>query len=103
MTKATTEKGFQQAVVDLSRLLGWRVFYVRDSRGSPSGWPDLTLCRDGVLLFRELKVTARLTIEQEEWGDLLTRAGCSWRVWRPAMWPEIEATLKGQIEIGGVA
>jgi hypothetical protein len=103
MTRATTEKGFQQAVVDLSRLLGWRVFYVRDSRGSPGGWPDLTLCKDRVL-FRELKAErGRLSLDQEQWGELLTRAGMDWAVWRPSDWTLIEATLKGQLEIGGAA
>ncbi len=38
MTLATTEKGFQAACVELARILQWRVFFVRDSRGSPSGW-----------------------------------------------------------------
>jgi hypothetical protein len=103
MTRATTEKAFQQAVVELARLLRWHVYFTRDSRGSPCGWPDLTLCRDGVLLFRELKVAARLTPEQEEWGDVLTRAGCNWAVWRPSDWATIEATLKGQLELGGAA
>jgi VRR-NUC domain len=103
MTRATTEKAFQQSVVDLARLLQWRVFYVRDSRGSPGGWPDLTLCKDR-LLFRELKAErGRLSLEQEAWGELLTRAGCDWAVWRPPDWPAIEATLKGQLELGGAA
>jgi hypothetical protein len=81
------EKSFQQAVVDLARLLQWRVYFTRDSRGSPSGWPDLALCRER-LIFRELKTnTGRLTPEQEQWGDVLTRAGCDWAIWRPSDWP----------------
>jgi hypothetical protein len=100
----STEKAFQQAVVDLAALLGWRFFYVRDSRGSPQGWPDLTLCRGDTLLFRELKTdTGRLASEQEQWGAVLTRAGCDWAVWRPRDWATIEATLKGQLELGGAA
>jgi hypothetical protein len=96
---ATTEKGFQQSVIQLARLLGWRVHFVRNSIGSPGGWPDLTLCKDR-LIFRELKTDrGRLTLEQEEWGDLLTRAGLDWAVWRPSDWPRIEATLKGQLEL----
>jgi hypothetical protein len=98
------ESSFQAGVVKLARLLGWRVMFVRDSRGSPEGWPDLVLCRDATLLFRELKTdTGRLTSEQRAWGDVLQRAGCDWAVWRPSDWTVIEATLKGQIEIGGAA
>ncbi len=97
------EQTFQASVVQLARLLGWRVFYVRDSRGSPAGWPDLTLCRDDRLHFRELKAGGRLTDEQGAWGDVLTRAGCDWAVWEPSDWSQIEATLNGQLAIGGDA
>ena len=92
-----TEKTFQANVVQLARLLGWRVHYVRNSIGSPHGAPDLVLCRDGVLLFRELKTAkGRVTREQNEWGDVLARCGMDWAVWRPSDWSRIEATLKGQ-------
>ena len=96
--RVTREKSFQASVVQLARLLGWRVFYVRNSRGSPGGWPDLVMAKDRVL-YRELKVDGRLTAEQAEWGDVLTRAGCDWRVWTPDDWPEIEAELKGQLAL----
>ena len=91
---AMTEQAFQAAVVELARLLGWRCFYVGDSRRSPHGWPDLTLVRDR-LIFRELKSEkGRLTGEQEEWGRLLAGAGMDWAVWRPGDWPEIERSLR---------
>jgi hypothetical protein len=100
MTRHRLEKSFQASVVELARLLGWRAFYVTDSRGSPPGWPDLTLCRDGVLLFRELKAEkGRLSLEQQEWRDLLLAAGMDWALWRPSDWPRIEAELKGQLPI----
>ena len=93
---AVTQKGFQQAAITLARLFGWRVHYTRDSRG----WPDLVLCRDGVLVFRELKTDrGHLTLEQEEWGDLLTRCGVDWAVWRPSDWARIETTLRGQLSL----
>jgi hypothetical protein len=104
MTRHRLEKSFQASVVELARVLGWRAFYVTDSRGSPPGWPDLTLGRDGVLLFRELKAEkGRLSMEQREWADLLTAAGMDWAVWRPSDWSLIEATLRGQLELGGAA
>jgi hypothetical protein len=97
------EKGFQAGVVHLARLLGWRCFYVRDSRGSPSGWPDLVLAKSETVLFRELKAGGTLTADQADWGEALVAAGLDWQVWTPSDWPTIEATLKGQLELGGAA
>jgi hypothetical protein len=96
------ERSFQAGVIELARTLRWEVFFVADSRGSPRGWPDLVLCRDGVLLFRELKNdNGRLRREQETWGSLLVEAGQDRQVWRPSDWQQIEATLKGQFDLGG--
>lgn len=59
---------------------------------------------DRGVLYRELKSDrGRLSMEQEAWGDLLVRAGCDWAVWRPSDWSQIEAELKGQAQLGGVA
>lgn len=92
------EKAFQAAVVQLARLCRWRVYYDTEPLGSPPGWPDLVLCRDGVLIFRELKTdTGRLSPEQRRWISDLAECGMDVAVWRPADWPRIEATLKGQL------
>jgi hypothetical protein len=100
MIRHRLEKSFQGSVVELARLTGWRAFYVTDWRGSPPGWPDLTLCRDGVLIFRELKgPTGRLSSDQEQWRDLLLAAGMDRALWRPSDWPVIEQTLRGQFEL----
>ena len=97
------EKAFQRGVIDLARLLGWSVFYVRDSRGSPSGWPDLVLVKGPRLLYRELKTdTGRLSRDQLDWGRLLTAAGADYAVWRPSGWELIESTLKGQLALEAV-
>jgi VRR-NUC domain len=104
MTRATSEKSFQSAVVDLAHLLRWRVFYVRDSRGSPGGWPDLVLLRGEIALFRELKVASgRLSPDQHAWGDALTAAGLDYGVWREGDWDSIAAQLRGQLELDGAA
>lgn len=103
---AMTEAEWQQQVVDLARLSGWRVNHHRPTpagRGrtryttatTVTGWPDLTLWRPGALLFRELKTdTGRLTTEQRQVLAELDAAGADVGVWRPADWPEIEATLR---------
>ncbi|HEX3331227.1 MAG TPA: VRR-NUC domain-containing protein [Gaiellales bacterium] len=97
---AVHEKGVQASVVHLARLLGWAVFYVRDSRGSPAGWPDLVLIRDDRLLFRELKTDrGRLSPDQQRCRERLEKTGADVGVWRPADWWTIEATLKGQLDL----
>lgn len=40
------ERDFQAAVMELARLLGWRVYHTWDSRKSEPGFPDLVLVRD---------------------------------------------------------
>jgi len=71
--------------------------------GSGDSWPDLTLCKGDRLLFRELKAGAQVTSEQQAWCDALAAAGQDWTVWRPCDWYVIEATLKGQLGIGGAS
>ena len=50
-----TEAQFQAAVIQYAELKGWMVYHTHDSRGSRPGFPDLTMVRDGVLIFAELK------------------------------------------------
>ena len=101
-----TERQFQQQVVHLAHLHRWRVMHVRPTIGrrggeaawqtatSIAGYPDLTLWRPGQLLLVELKTDrGRLSPAQREVIGSLQDAGVDVRVWRPADWPEIEATL----------
>jgi hypothetical protein len=80
-----TESQLDRAIADICALLNvWR-FHVYDSRRSPSGWPDLALIGRGRIIFRELKTDAgRISETQAKVGELLTQAGQSWDVWRPA-------------------
>jgi hypothetical protein len=99
-----SEGTFQAGVVELGRLLGWRCFYIRDSRGSPPGWPDLVLVKGDRALFRELKAAGgRLSAEQRDWGAALSAAGLDYAVWTPDSWDAITATLKGQLVLGDAA
>jgi len=103
-----SESDFQQAVVELARLCGWRAMHVRRSVGrrrggagwqtttSVVGWPDLFLWhpRSGRVVVAELKSEkGRLTVEQRGVLDELEGCGLDTRVWRPADWPEIEKVL----------
>lgn len=96
---------FQQAVVELARVLGWLVFHtpkVRRVDGryqtvvdfDGAGFPDLVLARDGRTLFVELKTNhGRLTHKQETWRRELVPSG-NYRLWRPRDWQRIEEELK---------
>lgn len=99
-----TEAGFTRAVIELAKLYGWLVNHqlpLRTLRGwatgtqGDAGFPDIVAAKliDGVprVVFAELKTDrGRLSAAQERWVRELGA-----RVWRPADWPEIEATFKG--------
>jgi hypothetical protein len=56
------------------------------------------------LVAAELKTEqGRLGPGQREWLAALAAVGAEVAVWTPADWPQIEATLRGQLVIGGVA
>lgn len=102
---AMSEAEWQQQVIELAHINGWRVLHVRPAQNSRGdwrtpiaadgkGWPDLTLVRDRVL-FVELKTDAgRLTVEQRQWIDALQTAGAHVAVWRPRDWDTVLDTLK---------
>ena len=106
-----TERDFQKQITDLAELLGWLWVHPRAGRTIDSwrtpmsgplgqGWPDLVLIHPvrRRLLFVELKTdTGKLTAHQERVLELL-RLVAPVHVWRPAMWPEIEATLRSSKE-----
>ena len=97
-----TEAAFQDAVIELARLHGWKVSHARPAwtaKGyrtaiqGDKGAPDLLLARRGFVLHVELKSDrkdSKLTAEQAEWRDAL---GDSWRLWRPADWAELADEL----------
>jgi hypothetical protein len=91
------EAELQAAVIETARLFNWRIAHFRAARtkhgwrtpmtGDP-GWPDLTLCRPGRLVFLELKQKGkRPTPEQEGWlGVLSSVPGVEARVITPSDW-----------------
>jgi hypothetical protein len=118
-----TEKAFQAQVVELAKILGWRVYHPFLSKWSERGFPDLTMvrARDRRLVFAELKGDrGKVTEAQAEWQELLGRVsqgpmlcgeGPHGRarpeprldccppmievfVWRPADWDTIEQVLR---------
>lgn len=89
------EKDFQQQVIDLAQIAGWLHYHTYDSRRSPAGYPDLSLVRNGRLIYAELKSeSGSPSDEQQKWLDELDRVpGVEVYVWRPSDWDEIERVL----------
>lgn len=57
-----------------------------------TGYVDLTMARDGRVIFAELKTEkGKLSPAQEEWRDALE--GQEYYLWRPSHWPIIERVL----------
>ena len=99
-----SEANLQAAIVDLARLLRWRVAHFRPAQNGRGDWrtavsadgagfPDLVLARNGVVIFAELKSQkGRISPTQEAWLAALPHS----LVWRPADWfsGAVEAALR---------
>lgn len=81
-----TEAQLQRAVLDLTKWLGLLAFHSTDSRrDSCAGFPDLVICGQAGVLYRELKTAeGRLRPEQADWIARLRQGGADAAVWRPA-------------------
>lgn len=90
-----SEKTFQQQVLDLAKLTGWRTYHVHDSRRSNPGFPDLVLVRRGRMVFAELKTRkGRVSREQQAWlDDLRACPTAEVFLWRPDDLPVIAKVL----------
>ena len=100
-TNLVTEEQFLQAVKELAQLQGWLVYHTRDSRGSDQGFPDLTLGRDGLLIFAELKAGKKGYREKQvAWATVLAKVSgltdgrVKYFLWRPEHWDQIERALE---------
>lgn len=94
-----SEAEFTRAVVALARSHSWLCYHALPAR-SAKGWHtptmgdvgfvDLVLCRNGVVIFAELKsATGRVRAAQCDWLDALPGA----LIWRPKDWSEIVGVL----------
>jgi len=105
-----SEKIFTKQIVDLARWHGWLAFhpltamnkagrYATFTQGDV-GYPDLTMTRDGRLIFAELKAENGVTsVMQDDWLRRLRSCEALTTpvrvyLWRPSDWDEIEKVLK---------
>ena len=107
MKSSASEAGFEQTVIELAQLCGWKVAHFRRSRTATGwvtavgadgkGWPDLFLAHPtrGLAIAWELKVPPnKTTPEQEEWIDVLRAVGIDAKTVTPDDWEYIERVLK---------
>lgn len=90
-----SEKDFQQQVVSLAILHGWKVHHVRPGMSSKGAWmtqvqghsgfPDLVLVHpERGVIFAELKaLKGRVSENQVDWLRALDATGAETYVWRP--------------------
>lgn len=92
-----TERDLQAQIVELAKAYGWTVYHTHDSRRSEPGFPDLTLVRNGHLIFAELKTEKGKTSEaQDKWLTELREAETTSRRVRVYLWRPV-SLLSGEI------
>ena len=106
-TPPMSEATWQEQLLDLAHLLGWRHRHVRRSIGkgkkwttatNVKGWPDAVLWseRQQRIIFVELKSeTGKPTPEQVEVLASLEKAGQEVYLWRPSDLETAKAILQG--------
>jgi hypothetical protein len=109
---AISEAEWQSKVIDAAHLYGWAVAHFRRSKtqradgsvfhqtavgADGKGFVDLVLVHPvGGVLFVELKAQkGRLSPEQVEWSNRLSRAGAKWHCWKPSQWKHVVDVLSG--------
>lgn len=103
---AESERSFQARVVELARLLGWRVYHSRPAMYRSGRWatplqgdaglPDLILCKPPRLIFAELKrEKGKVSHAQQAWLDALSQCnGVEVYLWKPSDWKAIAKILQ---------
>lgn len=83
-----TEGDLMENIRTMTCYLRLWAFHDHDSRRSwGPGYPDLTLCGPGGVLFREVKGTGGvLSADQKGWLRALKAAGADAALWTPLDW-----------------
>jgi len=89
------EKQWQQQVIDLAHLFGYRTYHTYLSIRSRKGWPDLALFRPGRFLLVELKTDkGKVSAAQVEMLADLEAAGVECHIFRPSDFDRVMEVLK---------
>ena len=94
-----SEAEFQNQVIELALLNGFRYYHTHDSRRSNPGFPDLVLVRvtPPRVIFAEIKAShGSLTPAQKDWLNDLRGAGAEAHVWFPDDLDHIQRILSGR-------
>ena len=83
--KRNDEAKFMARVRALAKENNWLYYHTADSRRSPAGYPDITLVKDGTIIFTELKtMIGRVTKDQKIWLEALNNCQTvETYLWRP--------------------
>ena len=88
-----SEAVFQDAVIRIAKMRGWECFHPKPHqiranvwRSDGRGFPDLTMAREGRIIFAELKTAkGNLSVDQKKWlFHLSASKNAEVYVWRPA-------------------
>ena len=93
-----TEAKWQQQVINLAKVYGFRVYHTRYSIGSDAGWPDITLVKSGRKpIFLELKSErGNASLDQLIWIAALNDTGHAVAmVAKPSDWDTVVSLLQG--------
>ena len=89
-----TEAAYQRRITDYCNLRGLRWHHETDSRRTRPGYPDLTVCGPGGVVWLEVKTdTGRIRPEQRDWLNALTAAGHDALIVRPRHWDDVRSLL----------
>ncbi len=100
LSRQVSEGEFMQQVIQLAKIMGWKVYHTQDSRKSVEGFPDLVLLRRKRMIVAELKsLSGRTTNQQTEWLNAFRVAEVQTYLWTPDDWPEIERELRAESQI----
>lgn len=97
-----TEGQFQETIIGLAQLYGWRVAHFRPAwteKGwrtpvqGHTGFPDLALARNSRVILAELKTDkGKMRKDQEDWAEAIGPE--MHRIWRPSDLERIREELK---------
>jgi hypothetical protein len=98
-----SEAAFQDQVMQLAHVYGWRVAHFRPAQTSKGwrtavaadgkGFPDLVLVRERLIVAELKSRTGVISPEQDAWLQATAHAGVETHVWRPDDLPHIGAVL----------